>query len=156
MNIETATKEILEFLKVNLIDPISSRASAWIYDDEARIDLDKTAYPKILLKTNDQEVMKERLAIGSTGTIETAPLIVQIKAKIGEYYGIGQEKWTAREFAAYIGHQAEDLIKQNHDYFIDHGFLHVIPVKEKLSQDSEKNPIFSLTLEMKYISLPEN
>lgn len=150
MNFGDSLSKIKAFLEKELIDPISKRASSWIYDDDVRIDLDKSAYPKILLRASETDLTKERLGLGHTSTIDTYPLSIEIKAKLGEHYGLGTDKYTDKQFVSYIASQIESLIKSSHDDFVDDGFLHIIPISSKPSRDTDKNPIFTLRLEVKY------
>ena len=150
MNIQTATRKILDFLKINVVDPINSRYSVWIYDDDTRIDLDKGGFPKILLKKEQSN--KELIGIGSTNNINTDRLNSQIKCKVGQHYGVGEEKYTAQEFCGFIANQIEDQLKSNHSTFIDEGFLSVLTILDEFTQDKDKNPIFNLTIEMQYLS----
>lgn len=154
LNIQSATREVLTFLQTNLADPLNDRSSEFIYDDDTRIDLDKTGFPKILLKKKDRPSLKEQLGIGNLSTINTDEIIIQIKTLTGHHYEYDAEDYTAQEFAGILGEQAEKLIKLNHDYFIGRGFLHIICTKDELIEDKDRNPTYNLEIEMKYIANP--
>lgn len=157
MNIQTATEKIKIFLENNLVDPLNDRTSAWIYDDGMRIDLDKTPFPKILLKKTEQPSLKEQLAIGNTSTENTDRIIIQIKTAAGNNYtdNITETDYTAIEFGALIAQRAEDAIKENHTYFVNQGFLDILAKKDEMIIDKDRNPTFNLEIEMHYISTPE-
>lgn len=156
MNIHTATEKIKTFLVANLVDPLNERTTAWIYSDNMRIDLDKSPYPKILLKKKDEPSLKPLLAIGNIATENTDQIFIEIKTLAGNNYTDNDTDidYTATAFAALIAQKAEDLIKQNHDYFVSVGFLHVIMTQDIIEDDRDKNPIYRLGIEMKYISSP--
>jgi len=152
MNIQTATEKLAIFLRANLVDPLNARTTAWIYSDSMRVDLDKSSYPKILLKKMEEPSLKEQLAIGCTSTENTDLVYVEVKALAGNHYTIGSTDYTAIEFVAELARQAEDLIKANHDYFVAQGFLDVLAVRDILEEDKDRNPVFRLGIQMHYIS----
>ena len=153
-NIQSMTRKILTFLQANLADPLNDRASAFIYDDDTRIDLDKSGFPKILLKKKDEVSNKEQLGLGNASTINTDNIVIQVKTEAGSKYEYSSSTYTALEFAGLIAQLAEDLIKLNHAHWITEGFLHVICVKDEFIEDRDRNPTFNLEIEMKYISNP--
>lgn len=154
MNINSAVEKLKTFLETYLTDPLSARTSAWIYDDGMRIDLDKTPYPKILIKKTEQPSLKEQLAIGNVATENMDEIVIQIKSLAGHHYtSIGQD-YKSTAFVSKIGADAEDLIKNNHTYFVNQGFLDVLCIKDEITIDRDKNPIFNLTVQLHYISTP--
>ncbi len=154
MNIHTATAKIKTFLDDNLVDPLNERTTAWIYDDGMRIDLDKSPFPKILLMKTEQPSLKPLLAIGNVSTENTDEIFIEIKTACGHNYTKDSVEYSATAFAALIAQEAEDAIKNNHDYFVAQGFLHVIMTKDLIEVDRDKNPTYRVGIEMKYISSP--
>lgn len=152
LNIQTATRKLRDFLITNLTDPLSSRAGAWIYDDGMRVDLDKAPFPKILLKKLNEPSLKELKGIGSTDTINTDQVFIEVKADKGKHYTVDSDDYTAGEFVGYLASEAEKLVKSNHNYFVSQGFLSVLPFRDEIDSDKDGNPIFRLGIEMKYIS----
>lgn len=155
MNIHTATEKIKDFLVANLVDPLNKRTTAWIYSDGMRIDLDKSPYPKILIKKVDEPSLKEQLAIGNVSTENTDTIFIEIRTDAGNNYTQDSVNYSATAFAAEIARQAEDLIKNNHDFFISEGFLDVLAVRDEITVDKDRNPTFSLGIQMHYISTPD-
>lgn len=153
-NINDSTGSLKEFLDKYLVDPISQRASSWIYDDEGRVELDKSPFPKILIRATDTPSTKEINSLCDTKTFNTDTIEIQIKTKFGSHYGYGKEKFTAKEFGAYISEQIEDLLKDKNmiDELDDMGFESVLPVGDYFTYDQEKNPTFVMNVEVKYIS----
>lgn len=154
LNINSATEIIKDFLVDNLVDPLNARATAWIYSDGMRIDLDKSPYPKILLKKTDEPSLKEQLAIGNVSTENRDEIFIEIKMKAGEHLTIDSVDYTATQAVSEIARQAENLIKNNHTYFVNQGFLDVIMVKDLIEVDRDKNPTYRLGIQMHYISTP--
>lgn len=154
MNIQDSTQYLKEFLQNNLVDPISSRVSSWVYNDEGRIELDKTSFPKILIKATTQPTTKQVNAIGSYKTLNTDIIEIHIKAKMGNHYGIGQEKYTGKEIVAEISKEIEALIKNstNQEQFTVDCYESIMPVGDLFTYDQEQNPTFILRVEMKYLN----
>ncbi len=152
LNIQTATEILKDFLVSNLTDPLSNRTTSWIYSDDTRIDLDKSPYPKILIKLKNQQSTKERLGLGELSTINTDIIQIQIKTGAGNNYTYDETDYTSIEFSAFLGAETDELIKNNHAHFITNGLLHVIPVRDELTEDKDRNPIYTLDIEIQYIS----
>ena len=155
MNIHTATAKIKTFLDANLVDPLNERSTAWIYDSGMRIDLDKTPFPKILLKKTEQPSLKEPLAIGNVSTENRDEIFIEIKTAAGNNYTKDSVDYSATAFAAKIAQEAEDAIKNNHAYFVANGFLDVILTNDIIETDRDRNPTFRVGIEMHYISSPD-
>jgi len=151
MNLQTATEKVADFMQSNLFDPISNRASCWIYSDKGRVNLDKTNYPKVLFE-NDTPTNQIVSHIGSSKTLNEDIIVMRIKAKFGHHYGLGTKKYTGKEFVGKIGQDAEDLIKDQQNDIRSKGFLDVIPVGQSISYDQEANPTFELRIRLRYIT----
>ncbi len=160
MNIHTATAKIAAKLQADLVDPINDRSSAWVYDDDRRIDLDATPFPKILLLKLDKPSLKLPVAIGNPSTENSDEIQIQIKTGMGHHYtydeGEGSVDYTDEEFAGFIGQQVTNLIQLNHDYWVAQGFLDVLPIRDEFDTDKDRNTIFNVYIEMHYISDPNN
>ena len=158
MNINSATALITAKLQADLVDPINARTTAWIYSDGMRIDLDKTPFPKMLIQKVDQPSNKVQLAIGNPSTKNTDEIILQIKTEVGKKYhdNVDDIDYTGTNFAALLAQRAEDFIKLNHDYWVSVGFLDVLAIKDGITTDKDRNPTFNVTIQMHYISDPNN
>lgn len=154
LNIQTATRLIKTFLEENLVDPLNERTTAWIYDDGMRIDLDKSPYPKILLKKSEEPSNKQQLAIGNPATENTDIIYVEIKAMTGQHYTQEEVDYTAEEFIGLLAKQTLTLIQNNHDAFVTLGFLDVLCVRDVIEIDRDRNPTFRVGVQMHYISTP--
>jgi hypothetical protein len=148
MNEIEAVEHIKELLET-LDDPISERKRDWIFEDNLRVDLDKQPAPKVILrKTN---ITKARLGIGKFQTLDTLTLTIQIKANVGNNYAYDNKMLTAEKFVGVLSYDIETLIKSSHPYFIQKGFIAVIPISSNLTFDN-KNPVNTLTLELSYVN----
>lgn len=152
MNIQTSINDLKEVLGRYLIDPLSKRTSQWIYDEDGRAELDKSPFPKIVIRAEESD--KEQNAIGTFNTFNTDRIEVLIKAKMGSHYGIGDDKYTGKEFVAEISQQVEELLKDTkvQNEFDDRDYYSVLSVGDYFEFDKEKNPTFILKIEMKYIN----
>ena len=121
-----------------------------------RVDLDKSPYPKILLKKKNELSQKVQLAIGNTATENTDRIYIEIETLSGNNYhdNVTATDFTATAFASLIASRAEDLIKLNHQYFIDNGFLDVTAFEDLIEDDKDRNPMYRLGIQMHYISTP--
>ncbi|MFW6172801.1 MAG: hypothetical protein ACOC5T_03565 [Elusimicrobiota bacterium] len=153
MNIQTSVNDLKEILGEYLIDPISRRTSKWIYDEDGRAELDKSPFPKIVIRV-DSPSTKEPNAMGSYQTFNTDNLEVLIKAKMGSHYGLGDKKYTGKEFVAEISKQIEEVLrkKEVQDEFYNKCYTSVLPVGEYFEFDRDKNPTFVLQIQMKYVN----
>jgi hypothetical protein len=151
MNIQDNLENLQEILTKYLIDPIKNRTK-WVYTDEGRIELDKSPYPKILIKAVDNQ--KEINALCSRDMLNTDQIEIHIKAKFGNHYGYGDEKYTGKEFVALIGSKINDIFKSEEiqNEIDDYGYIHIIPIGEGFDTDNEKNPSFIFKLQTKYIN----
>jgi len=151
MNIQDNLENLQEILEKYLIDPLKNRTK-WVYTDEGRIELDKTPYPKILIKAVDN--VKEQNALCSTDLLNTDQIEIHIKAKFGNHYGYGQNKYTGKEFVALIGSKIDEILRNKdlQDEIDDYGYMHIIPIGESFDTDNEKNPIFIFKIQTQYIS----
>lgn len=160
LNIDSATTLIATKLQAGLVDPINARTSAWIYTDGARVDLDKTPFPKMLIKKTNQPSDKVQLAIGNQATENTDEIILQVKTEVGKHYtdNVEETDHFATEFAAILAQRAEDFIKLNHDYWVSVGFLDVLAITTPavIETDKDRNPTFNVKIQMHYISDPNN
>jgi hypothetical protein len=153
MNLQTGLEELSEFLNKYLADPLNSRTSSWIYTDEGRIELDKTAFPKILIKVADSQSVKELNQIGSYETMNTDIIEIHIKAKQGNHYGVGEDKYTAKEFVSEIASQTETLLKDKRLILEDlNDFQSLICIGDNIIYDKENNPTYILRIELRYIN----
>jgi len=155
LNISSVAEIIKDFLQTNLVDPATGRFADWVYADGARLDLDKSAYPKILIKKIEQPSLKEQLAIGNVSTENRDELIIQIKDLFGDKYTYLGEERTASQLVSEIARQSADLIQENHDFFVAQGLLDVTMKKDEPTEDKDRNPIFNQTIEVHYISTPD-
>jgi hypothetical protein len=153
MNIQDSIEKLQEFFSKYLVDPLSERSSQWIYTDEGRIELDKSPYPKILLRVADTPSNKELNSIGSFRTLNTDLIEMHIKAKFGNHYGYGEEKYTAKEFVSFIAKKVEELLKDEElqDELDDKGFHSVLVEGDNFRNDREQNPTYILRIQTKYI-----
>lgn len=150
MNIQDSVEKLQKFFLENLLDPISRRTSKWIYTDEGRIQLDKSSFPKVLIRVSEPTT-KELNAICSLQTLNTDIVEIMIKAKMGNHYGIGDKKYTGKEFVAYIGSQMESLLKDKTNQTKLDDFYSVLPIGDYFEYDKENNPTFVMRLQVKYI-----
>ena len=149
MNIQDSLEKLQKFFLENLIDPLHKRTK-WVYTDEGRIELDKSPYPKILLKVVEQNE-KELNQIGSHETYNTDEVEMHIKAKLGNKYGLGDKKYTGKEFVAEIGKQAEELLKDKATLKQLNDFQSILLTGDNYEFDKEKNPTFILRIQTQYI-----
>lgn len=150
MNIQDSVEKLEKFFLKNLLDPLNRRTSKWIYTDEGRIELDKSPFPKVLLRIVEQNE-KEINQIGSYETFNTDTIEMVIKAKMGNKYGLGDKKFTAKEFVARIGKRAEDLLKDKDRLKQLDDFHSVLLVGDNFEYDKEQNPTFILRIQTQYI-----
>lgn len=156
MNIDTATTKIATKIQSDLIDPINDRASAWVYKDDRRIDLDTTPFPKILVNKIEDPSLKLPLAIGNQSTENSDQIRIQIKTEMGKHYTYESTDYTDEEFAGFIGQKIANLIQLNHDYWVAQGFLDVLCIRDEFGTDKDRNTIFNVYIQMHYISDPNN
>ena len=148
------TKNVIGFLKDliqdNLKDPLSQRTGFWVFDSGLKVDLAKNSIPKIHIQ--EQETIKERLAVGETKSINTARIEIMTKAHMGRKYAYDGQEMSGTDLAYEIISKIQELIEENHSYFVDKEILHVIPTANNRRSDLERNPIYVLTIEAKYIN----
>ncbi len=153
MNIQDTINALQEILTEYLIDPISKRTSKWIYDEDGRIELDKSPYPKILLRAESSPSEKPLNAIGSYDTLNIDIIEVHIKAKVGSHYGIGDQKYTGKEFVSEIARQITEILKKSEvqTKFDEKGFYSVLPYGDDFQFDKENNPTIVYRIRARYI-----
>lgn len=151
MNIQTNLENLQDILTKYLIDPLKNRTK-WVYTDEGRIELDKTPYPKILIKAVDN--VKEQNALCSNQMLNTDTIEIHIKAKFGNHYGYGSEKYSGKEFVALLGEKIDEILRNSdlQDEIDDLGYMHIIPVGESFDTDKDKNPIFVFKIQTQYLN----
>ena len=149
MNIQDSLEKLQKFFLENLIDPLHKRTK-WIYTDAGRIELDKSPYPKILLRIGEQSE-KEINQLGSYQTLNTDNVEMVIKAKMGNKYGLGDKKYTGKEFVAEIGKQAEELLKDKTILKQLDNFHSILLVGDNFEYDQNENPTYILRIQTQYL-----
>lgn len=148
MNLNDVMQEIKELITEEISDPISRRLGKWVYDDESRIELDKTPFPKILISPEPAGEQKTIRAIGMTQQTNELDVNVQIKAESGKQYTLGDKKYTAKDFCSKISEEIETMLKDK-NYNTDNISI-IRPLSEDLDYDQELNPTYTLTLRVKF------
>lgn len=150
MNVDEAVMKFRDFLDKKLIDPIQNRVGRFVYDDDARIELDKSAYPKCLLQKMGRTGVRERRAIGFVGNTIIFPVRLIIKAKVGEVYSYGEEGLTAMQLITLMGEEAVKLVEENQNVLVEECFDSVLAIQDEYLEDNNKNPSYAITFELRF------
>lgn len=140
-----------EFLVENLDDVYESRATEWIFTDENRCNLALNLFPRILIKSIDTQ--NERLAVGTTNSIDTAKIQIKVKCLFGNKYSYDNREYTGEELSVILIEKISNLVKNNHPKFVEAGFLYCYPNGGPMKEfDNNKNITGVATFDTQYVN----
>ena len=117
----------VSLFEANITDPLTGRAAKgtkWIYDDQARLDLN--SYPRISVLMADSRY--EQYAVGDTDQLETQTIVVEVTTRKNDKITVGSiTDARGEQIVDYLAKECKETIKNNHSEFITNGILAAIP-----------------------------
>lgn len=151
MNAQEVLVIVRDLIRNNLTDVYTSRDTEWIYTDKARCNLALNMFPRVLIEYS--EIPRTRLGIGNMQTIDTIKVKIHVKCLVGNKYTYKEKEYTGEELALILSAEIDNLIRENHAYFVENSILYVFPVSGPYKEfDSNKNITSVLTLDAQFVN----